>query len=340
MLYTVIIYILCTLAIKTHLGGTIMSKRKYTLLKIGFSLTFLTVVLHIINKLVSASAVFKNLLNTKSGDYYKWRFGDVFYKKQGSGSPLLLIHHLSPSSSSEEWKSVIKELSQKHTVYAIDLLGCGRSAKPNLTYTNFLYVQLATDFVENVIGQKTDVIASGLSGSFVVMACANNEETFNKVMLINPEDINTLNQIPSKASKFVKNLLDLPLIGTLVYNILTSKSNIELLFTEKYLYNPFSVAQSTIDTYYEAAHTSAGKGKYLLSSIIGKYIYFNISHGLKSINNSLFIVTGADSTNADETIALYTLLNPAFESETIPKTKLLPQQEAPEQLLELIRTFF
>ena len=53
-----------------------------------------------------------------------------------------------------------------HTVYTIDLLGFGRSEKPNLTYTNYLYVQLVTDFIQNIIGEKTDIIASNESISF------------------------------------------------------------------------------------------------------------------------------------------------------------------------------
>ena len=317
-----------------------MRKRKHILLTTGILLTLSTVAIYIINKLVLASAIFKNLLNTKNGEYYEWRFGNVFYTKQGSGAAILLVHNLTPSSSSAEWKSIESELAKKYTVYTLDLLGCGRSDKPKITYTNFLYVQLMTDFVKNVIHQKADVIVSGLSGSFVVMACANDENTFDKVMLINPEDIDVLNQIPSRNSKIAKYLLELPLVGTLVYNMLTSKSNIELLFTEKYLYNPFSISQSTIDTYHEAAHIGAGNGKYLLSSIIGKYIYFNISHGLKSINNSLFVITGENCDGVDEAIARYALLNPALEHEIIPKTKFFPQQESPEQLLELIQTYF
>jgi len=317
-----------------------MRKRRHVLLTIGILLSLSTVVIHIINKMILASAIFKNLLSSKNGTFYEWRFGNVFYTKQGSGAPILLVHSLSASSSSSEWESVVSELSKKYTVYTIDLLGCGRSDKPKITYTNFLYVQLLTDFVKNVIGQKTDVIASGLSGSFVVMACAHNENTFDKVMLINPADIDELSQIPSKNSKIAKYMLEVPLIGTLVYNILNSKQNIELAFTEKYLYNPFDVTQAAIDTYYEAAHIGAGNGKYLLSSIVGKYIYFNISHGLKAIDNSLFVIVGAGCDGVDEKISHYTALNPALEHEVIPKTKLLPQQEAPDKLLDLVQTYF
>ena len=53
----------------------------------------------------------------------------------------------------------------------MDLLGCGCSDRPKITYTNFLYVQLITDFIKAVIKQPTDVLTSGLSGSFAVMAC-------------------------------------------------------------------------------------------------------------------------------------------------------------------------
>ena len=317
-----------------------MRKHKHKLLTISILISLSVIVIHIINKLILASATLKNSLKVKVGNFYEWRFGNIFYTKQGSGPPLLLIHDLSPSGNSEEWKSVVSALSQKYTVYTLDLLGCGRSDKAKITYTNFLYVQLMTDFVKDIIGQKTDVIASGLSGSFVVMTCANGKDTFDKIMLINPEDLAILNQSPSKRSKIAKYLLEVPLLGTLIYNIITAKPNVELLFTEKYLYNPFRAEQSLIDTYYESAHTGNSNGKYLLSSINGKYIYCNIAHGLKSIDNSIFVVGGQAKENIHETLALYTSLNPSVEQEIIPAAKHFPQLETPEQLLELIRIFF
>lgn len=316
-----------------------MNKRRHPLLRIARLLTFLAVIIHVINKLILSLATFKNISNTKGGDYYNWRFGNIFYTKQGSGSPILLIHDLSPTSSLAEWGSIVNELSENHTVYAIDLLGCGHSSKPKLTYTNFLYVQLVADFVENIIGQKTDVVASGLSGSFVVMACANDKNTFDKVLLINPNDIDALNQIPSKSSKISKSLLELPLVGTLAYNILTSKSSIEFAFIEEYLFNPFAITPSTIDTCYESAHLGDGNGKYLMSSIIGNYIYFNISHGLQSIHNQILVVNGESYDSGTKALAQYTSLKPTIKHQVIPATKYLPQQESPEQLLNLANDF-
>ena len=123
--------------------------------------------IHFVNRFINMTADIKNILKAENGNFYDWKNGQIYYTKRGSGSPLLLIHDLNPVSSSYEWCKVIRKLEKKHTVYTLDLLGCGRSAKPYLTYTNYLYVQLVTDFIQNVIGEKTDIIASNESISFV-----------------------------------------------------------------------------------------------------------------------------------------------------------------------------
>jgi len=84
------------------------------------------------------------------------------------------------------------------TVYTIDLLGCGRSEKPDLTYTNYLFVQLISDFIKSEIGHRTDVIATGNSGTFVIMACDHNPELFDRLLLINPQSISACSHLPGK----------------------------------------------------------------------------------------------------------------------------------------------
>ena len=69
----------------------------------------------------------------------------------------------------------------------LDLLGYGLSDKPNMTYTNYLYVQLILDFIKNVIGEKTDIVASGDSSSIAIMACHNDPESIRNVILLNPQ---------------------------------------------------------------------------------------------------------------------------------------------------------
>lgn len=317
-----------------------MKKAKKRLLTSSILITASTAAIYIINKMINASAVFKNLLSPQDNNFYEWRFGNIYYKKSGNGEPILLIHDLNVYGNDYEFSKLTHELEKNHTVYTIDLLGCGRSDKPKITYTNFLYVQLITDFVKNVIKQKTNVIVSGLSSSFVIMTCLNDNNVFEKIMMISPEDLAVLNKTPTKQSKIAKFMLELPIIGTLLYHMIVCKPNVELLFTEKYLFNPFHTEQSYIDTYYESAHKENSNGKYLQSSITGNYVYCNIAHALKEINNSIFILSGEKTEGIQETTALYKSLNSSIESELIEKAKQMPHMENPKKVLEIIDIFF
>ena len=107
--------------------------------------------MYIINRIVDYTAGQKNLLTTEEGNIYHWKNGDIFYTVSGKGTPVILIHGLNPASSAKEWSKIVHRLEKKHTVYTIDLLGCGRSEKPGITYTNFLYVQLINNFIHDIV---------------------------------------------------------------------------------------------------------------------------------------------------------------------------------------------
>ncbi len=198
---------------------------------------------------------------------------------------------------------------------------------------------MITDFIKEVIKSPTDIIATGLSTSFVITACNSYNDLFKKIMLINPEDPSVLNQIPGKCSKLRKKLLELPLMGTMLYHTINSRANIELQFTESWLYNPFHITNYDVDAYYEGSHRKKGNGKYLLSSISGNYVYLNISYALKNINNSLYIIGGDKQKYIRETIEMYRSINSSIESVILPKTAHLPQLETPGELMKQIKIF-
>jgi pimeloyl-ACP methyl ester carboxylesterase len=293
----------------------------------------------VINKCIKLSATSKNLLSDTKAHCYKWRFGNIHYTKTGTGKPLLLIHHLSEHGSGYEWNQMIQNLKEQYTVYAIDLLGCGRSEKPDLTYTNYLYVQMISDFIKSEIGHRTNVIATGSSSALAVMACNNAPELFDQIMLINPDSLLMCSQIPNKHSKVYKFILDLPIIGTLLYHIATSKQAIKEEFSTHYFSNPYSVKNSLIDIYYESAHLGESP-KSLYASVTCNYAKCNIVNSLKKIDNSIYIVGGQDMENIDDMIREYQRYNPAIESSLISNSKFLPQLENPTELLRTIQMFF
>lgn len=317
-----------------------MKKHKNKMLTFAALFAIATIIIHLINHFISISATLKEKLHIGDKNYYKWRFGKVYYTKQGEGTPLLLIHDMIPGSSGYEWNRVEDELAKTHTVYTIDLLGCGRSEKPSITYTNFVYVQLLCDFIKNVIGCKTDVIASGLSGSFVIMACQNSKDSFNRIMLVNPKSLSSLNQMPENKDKMLKFFLEIPVFGTLVYYIAVSKTIMKNMFIEKIYYNPFHVDQDIIEAYYEGAHLGGVYAKNTYASQSCKYMNINIYHALKSIDNSVYIVEGEIEPNKDNVIAEYQDANPSIEVSVVKKAKHIPQIENPKDFLEQTEIFF
>lgn len=290
--------------------------------------------IHILNKLYYSYANSKEILNKTENNYYDWRFGKIRYQKKGSGNPVLLIHDLDIGSSSYEFHKLTDELTKTNEVYTIDLLGFGLSEKPNFTYTNFLYVQLINDFIKNIIGKKTTIIASGESAAIAVMTCHTNPETIKNLIFINPKNISKYNQIPSKRSKINKYIIEAPIIGTFVYNLISSKEKITKTFKEDYYYDFSNSKLEEVYAYLEAAHLSDYNSKYTYASLVGRYMNINIYQALKSIDHSIMILLGKEYENSEIIKDSYLSCNGAIESYFIDKTKKLPQLEKPEEVAE------
>lgn len=301
--------------------------------------TMTTISIYGINKAISISSVMKNLLKTDNGRFYNWRYGNIYYTKQGKGSPILLIHDLNPASSSYEWNKCIRHFTKKHTVYTLDLLGCGRSDKPNMTYSNYLFVQQITDFIKEVIGEQPDVVVTGESSSFTLMACNMNPDQFNKIIVINPSSLMDLCKTPNKEKNALKFLIDMPIIGTLIYNIVFNSKNINNMFQENYYYRDHMVPTKVLDTYYESAHLANAHGKYLLSSIKANYTNINILHALKKINNSIYLIGSKNQNNMTEIINSYISYNPSIEASYIENSKFLPQLEVPDKFMDTVNLY-
>lgn len=291
------------------------------------------------NKFISNTATRKQLLSKEKGDFFSWNHGNIFYTKKGNGSPVLLIHDADPTASSVEWSKIVSKLEKHHTVYAIDLLGCGRSDKPGLDYTNYLYVQLINSFIKEVIGEKTVVIASNLSTSFVIMANHMDPSNFKKIVLINPVSLDQLTLIPDRASKIKKSLIQIPFIGTFIYNLVTNPTKIDNSFRTNYFAKPQLISPTLEDTYFEAAHTNGSNGRFLYSSLLGNYLNNNISHALKKMTTPTLIIGSNNIKGTTHKLDDYYKLNPNLTILRIMNGNLYPHLEIPEKTVTLINTF-
>jgi pimeloyl-ACP methyl ester carboxylesterase len=87
----------------------------------------------------------------------------VHYFVGGQGTPLLLIHGL--GSRSEDWTPEMPGYVAKgFRVYAIDLLGCGRTDHPEIAYTIQQQTDLIHGFLTAIHVPQADVIGWSMGG--------------------------------------------------------------------------------------------------------------------------------------------------------------------------------
>jgi pimeloyl-ACP methyl ester carboxylesterase len=79
----------------------------------------------------------------------------VFYKAEGKGEPVILIH--GNGLSHGQWKYNIEPIARTHKVYALDLPGFGMSDKPGVEYGISYYVDFLHSFMDSM----------GISGSAI-----------------------------------------------------------------------------------------------------------------------------------------------------------------------------
>lgn len=121
------------------------------------------------------------------GQFWEWRGQQVYYVKAGEKSsdrpPLLLIHGF--GASTDHWRKNIIGLSNEFEVWAIDLLGFGRSAKPDWQYSGDLWRDQLHEFITEVIGQPAVLVGNSLGGYAALCVASQRPSSAAGLVLVN-----------------------------------------------------------------------------------------------------------------------------------------------------------
>ena len=75
------------------------------------------------------------------GDFFDWRGHRIFFRAEGAGEPVLLVHGF--PTASWDWWPIWPGLAARHRVLALDMIGFGFSAKPRrFAYSIFAQADL------------------------------------------------------------------------------------------------------------------------------------------------------------------------------------------------------
>ena len=123
--------------------------------------------------------------------------GQIYYRTEGSGEPVIFLHKA--SMSSEEFVDLLPSIGKKYRAIALDVLGCGNSDQP-------AFKPQIEDYARNVIHvldalkiEKTNIVGRLFGASIAVEIAAEYPHRVNKLVLcdllhVEPEVLNKAEQ--------------------------------------------------------------------------------------------------------------------------------------------------
>jgi pimeloyl-ACP methyl ester carboxylesterase len=105
-----------------------------------------------------------------------WAAGDA-------GTTVLLVHGL--ACHVEDWAENIHALAGRHRVYALDMVGCGRSDKPRGSYTLSRLVRFVGDFMRALNIERASLVGHSLGGAVALLFAQSFPQQVEKLVLVN-----------------------------------------------------------------------------------------------------------------------------------------------------------
>ena len=179
---------------------------------------------------------------------------------------LLLVHGF--GASTDHWRKTIDGLKQEFEVWAIDLLGFGRSAKPDIAYSGELWREQLRAFITEVIDQPTVIAGNSLGGYAALNTAATYPDRTAGVVLLNSAgsftDGRTLqNRQPNPVQRLLKWVALQDWVAYLIFQNTRRKSVIRKTLEKVYL-DKTAVTDRLVDEIFRPS-TDAGAAKVFAS---------------------------------------------------------------------------
>ncbi len=275
--------------------------------------------------------------------FFDWQHGRVFYKTAGidaGAPPLVFIHGVGAGASSFMWRKNFDDLATDFRVYALDLLGFGLSDKPTTTpYSADLYVDLVSDFIREVAGVPTNVVASSVGAAYAIRLADERPELIRAMVLNAPTGVDNLNNRPGMAGAAFYGLLQSPVLGTSFYNVMASERSIRDYAGKHLFYDQRRVTDRLVANLYATSHQQGAQ--HAIAAFLSGYLNTDTRAAFSRLTQSVTLVWGKqDATTPLEYGLALLQLNPHARFEVFDRCRMMPEQEHPEKFNALVRDAF
>jgi pimeloyl-ACP methyl ester carboxylesterase len=217
--------------------------------------------------------------------------GVIAYDKRGLGEPVLLVHGIYPGASHLEYEHNVRSLQQSHTVYAINLLGFGQSDVPRITHTAQMHQHHLRDFIAEVIGKPSHVVASGVSCGIVARLGVYDDPLVRSLVLLSPATKPTYKEVPGLADRFANFFLGTLRAGHSLYEVDASDEGLWHWIKENY-HDPKRVVRQKLRQLWTEANETNKMMAHI--SLLCGYLDTDLSNWLPYLRARVLIVLGVD----------------------------------------------
>lgn len=225
---------------------------------------------------------------------YDWEAGEIAFVRLGDGPPLVLLHSFGPGHDSREWEHAARELSRNFTVYVPDMLGWGRSARPDRDMNAGLYLRFLVDFLSDVVRDPAVVVGVGLTAAYAVQLAVDHPELIQAVAAVVPQGIGVHDEVPRFGDQALYGLMKVPVFGTSVFNLMTSRPALAHYLRREVYAAPERVDAAVVDHYWRSAHQRGAEAA--LASFLAGHLDLDAESALERLRRPLWLAWGRQAT--------------------------------------------
>jgi pimeloyl-ACP methyl ester carboxylesterase len=116
-------------------------------------------------------------------EHFTYRDLKIFYKKVGSGKPIIFLHN--GGNSHIIWNHQLEYFSGSHACYAFDLPGYGMSVNPDARFPLSLYVSFLEEFITSKILAPVTLVGNCIGSATSLTYAMKKPDNVEKLILFN-----------------------------------------------------------------------------------------------------------------------------------------------------------
>ena len=261
------------------------------------------------------------------------------YEVLGDGPPVVMVHGIGGGSSVFQYRLNAPAIADAgYRVYALDVLGFGRSSQPKQRTTQDDLVAQTTSFLEDVVGEPAMLVANGLSAAHAIRIAAERPDLVAGLVAIAPTGYRSLDRPQTERRERTYDLLANPVVSELFTGLLVTDAAQRFFLLDAYE-DPESLTDEVLGIYDRNLRTE--NARYIVFSFISGSLDQDVRDLWPATTQPALLVWGtAPGFSSFEDAEEFVLARPDADLALLRDAALLPNEERATEFNDLVLAFF